>query len=29
MSLVKENFERAHAKDAVRKQKFYFRTNIF
>lgn len=29
MSLVKQNFERAHSIDAVRKQKFYFRTNIF
>lgn len=29
MSLVMENFERAHCIDAVRKQKFFFRTNIF
>jgi hypothetical protein len=29
MSLVLENFERAHCIDAVRKQKFFFRVNIF
>jgi len=29
MSLVMENFERAHCVDAVRTQKFYWRTNIF
>ena len=29
MSIVKENFDRAHEIDAVRKTKFWFRTNIF
>lgn len=29
ISLVKENFEIAHKKDAVRKEKFYFRVNVF
>jgi glutamate--cysteine ligase catalytic subunit len=29
MSLVLENFDRAHTKNAVLKEKFYFRTNIF
>lgn len=28
MSVVQENFERAHKVDAVRKEKFLFRTNI-
>ena len=25
---LRENFNRAHKKDALRKEKFYFRTNI-
>ena len=29
ISKVKENFDRAHEVDAVRKNKFWFRTNIF
>ena len=29
ISKLKENFDRAHQRDAVRKQKFYFRTNIY
>ena len=28
MSKVDENMDRAHARDAVRQQKFWFRTNI-
>lgn len=27
--MLEENFKRAHQRDAVRKQKFYFRTNIY
>lgn len=26
---LRENFKRAHKKDAVLKEKFYFRTNIY
>ena len=29
MSKLEENFKRAHLRDAVRQQKFYFRTNIY
>lgn len=29
ITLLRENFKRAHLNDAVRQQKFYFRTNIF
>ena len=29
ISLVKKNFEIAHRKDAVRKEKFFFRVNVF
>lgn len=28
ISLLRENFKRAHKKDALRTQKFYFRTNV-
>lgn len=29
ISKVNENFERAHAENAILKQKFYFRVNIY
>ena len=29
ISKVSQNFERAHQNDAVRQQRFFFRTNIF
>ena len=29
ISLVKENFDRGHEMNALRKNKFFFRTNIF
>ena len=29
ISMLRENFRRAHLNDALRKQRFYFRTNIY